>query len=259
MPSCAICGIEAPSDKHLRMHIKAKHDDRMLICEKCEVTCKGRRKLKTHMDSHREFTCKHCEKTIPYNSRSSHITKCVGDKKAIKCESCPAAFNTLASLKVHKTNKRCEIQCSICDKTLKSAFFLEKHISSVHTVEMQVVKTIEGHVGIFTSTVFRKDLHCTLCDFIATKSSKLKRHMIKHNPKPAKLEEKCPKCDMTFKYKSVLNRHIPTSHHDFGKGKSRSSQYRKLKKLRAEISSLKRNKQARKPRSYASPKLRLTD
>ena len=44
----------------------------------------------------------------------------------------------------------------------------------------------------------RKDLNCTLCDFVATKPSKLTRHMITHNPKPAKVEEKSPKCDMTF-------------------------------------------------------------
>jgi len=77
MPSCAICNFEAPSEKHLRVHIESKHDDRVLTCEKCEKTCIGGRKLKTHMESHREVTCKHCENKIPYNSRSSHVTKCL--------------------------------------------------------------------------------------------------------------------------------------------------------------------------------------
>ena len=80
MPSCAICRFEAPSEKHLRMHIETKHDDRVLTCEKCENTCKGGRKLKTHMESHREITYNNCEKKIPYNSWNSHMTKCVGDK-----------------------------------------------------------------------------------------------------------------------------------------------------------------------------------
>ena len=53
--------LKASSDKLLRMHIQAKHDERVLKCEKCEVTCKGGRKLKTHMDSHREVNCKHCD------------------------------------------------------------------------------------------------------------------------------------------------------------------------------------------------------
>ena len=75
------------------------------------------------------------------------MTKCVGDKKEFKCENCPAVFNTASNLKAHITNKSCEIQCNLCDKTLKSAGYLEKHISSVRRVQMEVVKTIEGHIG----------------------------------------------------------------------------------------------------------------
>ena len=124
MPSCPICSIEASSDKLLRMHIQAKHDERVLKCEKCEATCKGGRKLKTHMDSHREVNCKHCDKRIPYNSRNSH------------------------------TNSH---------KTLQSEFYLEKHISSTHRVQMNLVKTAEGHIGFFPSNELQNDLHCTHC------------------------------------------------------------------------------------------------
>ena len=130
MPSCAICGFKASSDKLLRMHIQAKHDERVLKCEKCEVTCKGGRKLQTHMESHRKVNCKHCDKTILYNSRNSHTIKCVGEKKAFKCENCPATFNKADNLKVHMANKRCSVQCNLCEKTLQSEFYLEKHISS---------------------------------------------------------------------------------------------------------------------------------
>ena len=117
------------------------------------------------------------------------MTKCVGDKKEFKCENCPAVFNTASNLKAHITNKSCEIQCNLCDKTLKSAGYLDKHIASVHKVQMEVVKTIEGHIGLFPSTELQKDLHCSLCDFKATCAAKLKRHMTKHNPKPAKVSK----------------------------------------------------------------------
>ena len=76
------------------------------------------------------------------------------------------------------------------------------------------MKTSEGQIGLFPSNELQKDLHCSFCDFIASIASKLKRHMVKHNPKPAKVEEKFTKCDMTFMFKSDLIRHIINSHHE---------------------------------------------
>ena len=207
MPTCAICKIEAPSEKHLKVHIKAKHDDRVLTCEKCEKKCIGGTKLRTHMESHREVTCKHCEKRIPYNSRTSHKEKC-GEFGEFKCKNCHVVFTRKHHLKEHIDKNWCEIQCNICDKTLKSAEFLEKHIQTTHRVQINVVKTKEGHIGRFQSTELQHSLNCTRCDFVAAHHSKLKRHMIKHDPKPVKVEEKCPKCDKTFKRQSHLKRQI---------------------------------------------------
>ena len=51
--------------------------------------------------------------------QSNHMIKCIGVKMAIRCENCPTVFNTAVNLKVHMTNKSCEIQCNLCDKTLK--------------------------------------------------------------------------------------------------------------------------------------------
>ena len=162
LSSCAICRIEAPFEKHLRMHIQAKHDDRVLTCEKCEKKCIGGIKLKTH----KEVTCNHCEKRIPYNSRNSHMAKCVSEE--FKCENCRAVFNRADGLKRHVDKNRCEIQCNLFDKTLKSTEYLEKHNESTHRVQMNVVKTKEGHIGLFQSTELQNNLKCTRCDFVAT-------------------------------------------------------------------------------------------
>ena len=162
LSSCAICRIEAPFEKHLRMHIQAKHDDRVLTCEKCEKKCIGGIKLKTH----KEVTCNHCKKRIPYNSRNSHMAKCVSEE--FKCENCRAVFNRADGLKRHVDKNRCEIQCNLFDKTLKSTEYLEKHNESTHRVQMNVVKTKEGHIGLFQSTELQNNLKCTRCDFVAT-------------------------------------------------------------------------------------------
>ena len=79
MSFSVICNFEAPSDEHLRMHIRKEHDDRVLSCEKCEVTCRGRAKFKVHMRTHMTVTCKHCGKKILYNGRTSHMKQCIGE------------------------------------------------------------------------------------------------------------------------------------------------------------------------------------
>ena len=52
-------------------------------------------------------------------------------------------------------------------------------MSLTHRVETNVVKTSEGHIGLFPSSVImvREDLSCNLCDFVAPKPSNLVRHM----------------------------------------------------------------------------------
>ena len=104
------------------------------------------------------------------------------------------------------------------------------HVASVYKTQINVVKTSDGHVGLFHSE--SNDLKCTLCEFVAVDKWKLTRHMRSHNPKPAKAVHKCTKCDSTFKYKSSLTRHIVTPHRTIYRGTSRASYYRRMKKLR---------------------------
>ena len=92
--------------------------------------------------------------------------------------------------------------------------FEKAHLIYTHRVQTEVVKTREGHIGLFPSTELQKDLHCSFCDFIASIASKLKRHMVKNNLKPAKVEEEFTKCYMKFMFKSVLIRHIINSHRE---------------------------------------------
>jgi len=83
-----------------------ERDDSVITCEKCNTSCKGGRKFKTHINFHGEGSCKHCGKKIPYNSTTSHVTKCIGEK-SFKCENCSAVFNTEGNLKVHVTSVQC--------------------------------------------------------------------------------------------------------------------------------------------------------
>ena len=206
----------------------AKHDEREFPCEKCEITVRGRLQLKAHKRKHKEITCKKCRESVPYNSATSHKTKCLGEN--FKCENCGKVYKRKYNLKIHMENENCSISCDRCGKDFKTAGHMEKHIRSTHQIQVNVVETSEGHMGLFQTSQAPVDLNCPLCGFAATKPSKLKRHMMTHK-KPEKEEEKCPKCDLTFKYKSDLNRHIQTPHRTAPKGNSRANQYRKLKKM----------------------------
>ena len=56
-------------------YIQTKHDDHVLTCEKCELTCKGGRKL---IDTHgfvQGIYLQTLREKNPHNCRSSHMTK----------------------------------------------------------------------------------------------------------------------------------------------------------------------------------------
>ena len=131
------------------------------------------------------------------------ITKCVGDKNEFKCENCPAVFSTAGNLKAHITNK----SSNAISVIKRWKHYLEKDISSVHIVKMEVVKTIDGHLGLFPSTELQKDLHCSLCDFKATCAARLRRHMIHHNPNHCH-HKRCTRCDDTLLNTGYLDRPV---------------------------------------------------
>ena len=94
------------------------------------------------------------------------MAECVSEE--FKCENWRAVFNRADGLKRHVDKNRCEIQCNLCDKTLKCTEYLEKHIESTHRVQMNLVKTKEGHIELFQSTELQNNLKCTQCDVVAT-------------------------------------------------------------------------------------------
>ena len=68
---------EDSSDNKLKEHMIAKHDEREFSCEKCEFTVRGRLQIEAHKRKHKEITCEKCRETVPYNSATSHKTKCL--------------------------------------------------------------------------------------------------------------------------------------------------------------------------------------
>ena len=91
------------------------------------------------MNSHREFNGKHCGKKIPYNSMTSHVTKCIGEK------------TQKVIWKFMWLTKIVQLCATAVTKPWKMQFFLDRQMASVYSVQMQFVKTSEGHIVLFQS------------------------------------------------------------------------------------------------------------
>ena len=165
MPSCALCSFGATSDKFLKEHMLMEHDEREYSCEICDLTIRGKQKMQMRKIFHVEVLCKNCE--IPYNNRESHTSKCVAENR-FKCDKCNKAFNRKEH---HIKMMRCEITCSQCGENLQLGARLDWHVASVHKAQINIVKTSDGHVGLFHSE--SNDLKCTLCEFVAVDKWKL--------------------------------------------------------------------------------------
>ena len=61
LPSCLVHHrifiLTASSDKFLKEHMMNEHDEREFVCDICDSTIRGRRKMKKHKQSHKEVIC----------------------------------------------------------------------------------------------------------------------------------------------------------------------------------------------------------
>ena len=138
----------------------AKHDEREFSCEKCEFTVRGRLQIKAHKRKHKEITCENCRESVPYNSATSHKTKCLGEN--FKCENFAKVYKRKKNLKFHIENENCSISCDRCGQNFKSAGHMEKHIRPTHQIQVNFVETNEGHMGHFQPPHAPVDLNCPL-------------------------------------------------------------------------------------------------
>ena len=132
MVSCTMCKFADSSDKKMKDHMIAKHDEREFPCEKYEITVRGRLQLKAHKRKHKEITCKKCRESVPYNSATCHKTKCLGEN--FKCENCEKLFGSLKRLNGHKKRIHGEknLKCPNCDSCFSTKGDLNTHIKRSH-------------------------------------------------------------------------------------------------------------------------------
>ena len=200
---CKICNTYQTSDKdvmslHIGQHLKGK-----LRCKFCKLESSSAKGNSTHML--KEHTTKYmsiltvCEQCgIPFsnsNSRNVHMYK-VHKVPAFECQHClekdtdnGEKFATLEDLRCHikERHPRACHQCSYCGKIYVNKKFYKRHKCESKSDETQILKC--GDCGnVYESkcdlNTHRRGVHrkeklckCTMCDYVAFKSCKVKRHM----------------------------------------------------------------------------------
>ena len=70
-----MCKFEDSSDKKMKDHMIAKHDEREFSCEKCEFTVRGRLQIEAHKRKHKESLAKNvgklCLTIVPQVTKQS--------------------------------------------------------------------------------------------------------------------------------------------------------------------------------------------
>ena len=118
---CVVCGSEFPNKKSMTNHLQT-HDQREFDCQKCGEKIVGVKKFNNHMAGHKTFNCEKCNGIMPFNSRSSHLTKCHSEKEILKCSECEYQTNVKGNftrhMKSHETKEKEKVryQCPHCKK-----------------------------------------------------------------------------------------------------------------------------------------------
>ena len=195
--TCKLCGQSFEERNKLWRHWKLRHsNDREFVCDVCSISFKTQTKLISHkVDKHtgesgiyrcpmcpNEYTvlgglrdhlkykhqgmqreekpCSVCGKMCNSSTIKKHEE--THKVKDIKCDQCPAVFNSEKQLKLHKRRHEKEYShyCDICAKGFYSMASVETH-RRIHTGE--------------------RPFSCSLCAYSCNVKGNLDKHMKTHN------------------------------------------------------------------------------
>eukprot|EP00092_Neocalanus_flemingeri_P059010 GFUD01070439.1.p1 GENE.GFUD01070439.1~~GFUD01070439.1.p1 ORF type:complete len:313 (+),score=42.55 GFUD01070439.1:267-1205(+) len=135
---CEKCKFETIHKNGLKIHMKKKHESKIVnnskICDLCEKNFKSVREMKIHRNTHsfqssnneKQFNCEECDfVTENVESMEVHIGKCCYEY--YECGLCENRFDCLENLETHLTT--CEVyECGFCLNCMKNLDDMKKHV-----------------------------------------------------------------------------------------------------------------------------------
>ncbi|XP_049546449.1 zinc finger protein 286A-like [Anopheles darlingi] len=227
--SCEFCGKQFPKRLLLMIHRKnhAAHK-----CDQCDASFKLRRDLREHKLEHQDenidetkdqFVCKVCSKSHANRDAARRHYANIHGPARYMCESCPESFKSHFTYSYHKRTKHSvtnikPVQCTICERLLKSAASLRKHMFLHEPNKKPLVCDICGKVAKHPQSLIshKRYVHakecpfeCLICKKTFVREKALKEHMAVHTG--ASLYQ-CSFCSRTFKWSANMHAHRKKTH-----------------------------------------------
>ncbi|CAH0546670.1 unnamed protein product [Brassicogethes aeneus] len=188
-----LCDKKFASSTKLKNHIKLKHEKKFIaICSICNIGFIKLSDYKSHKITHsadKKFSCEKCGKNYKTLSNLNFHMKVHSDKLPFICELCDKGFLRKDYLEAHINNHNGvkNYNCNVCSKKFVSQKNLDAHL-----------KYHDGTVKIYK---------CNICG--KSMSSGFEEHLRTHSNVR---EFECTSCDMKFKTKGSLSKHVKIKH-----------------------------------------------
>jgi len=160
-------------------------------CHMCNKTFKFIRQMQKHYISDHQkldcFKCNFCDFETKSNASLTKHQNTHTKEQVYFCDECDKRYLDNSDLIKHKASHAGSVQCDACNKSLKSTFYLNRHMRIMHSIK----EDKESYV-------------CDVCPSIFKFKEYLKRHVKKVH---CEYSFMCSMCDKKFKTKYHLTQH----------------------------------------------------
>ncbi|XP_038068018.1 zinc finger protein 90-like [Patiria miniata] len=178
---CPTCGKEFKQGRLRRVHMETHRTEKNFLCDECGKAFKSRTRLTAHRKSHKEkiFKCPQCDFQSKLHS-AIHAHRQVHSQGCVLCHICGSAYTDRSTLTKHmavhsmdrpypcaypgctwrfKTEALCRAhfrahtskgryKCEVCHYLFRHKHHLQRHLVSVHRMEIIKHQQLRPDVGI---------------------------------------------------------------------------------------------------------------
>lgn len=217
--SCKVCNKLFVAEINLKLHMEVHDGTQKFSCTICQASFSRSSDLKRHMCSHtgeKPYKCSLCPKAFTQPGefgrhkalhRGKNTCKYCGKQLVRDLEFRKHVLKH--ELKTNITDGMAKLQCKVCGDILSSAFNLDNHMISAHSVT--------ADTDVTNKEPIQKTYPCLQCDLVFTTASNRARHVKSiHTKKQNDKSYKCDICGKDFSCMRNLSEHVTRTHMKIG-------------------------------------------